>query len=208
MNSDSKDLTSESREEIPEREPRSAPERWLHEHGDSLFRFALARVKRRELAEDLVQDTLLAALRGQDQFRGEAAEQTWLHAILRRKIADYLRQKNREFTFTSLDQPDGWIDNLFDRRERWKVAPGRWKQVPSTSIEQIEFWRVFSDCLGKLPARMANAFSQREIDQADADEICKVLGISTTNLWVILYRARMRLWKCLDANWFCEERVS
>jgi DNA-directed RNA polymerase specialized sigma24 family protein len=134
-----------------------APDRWLDEHGDMLFRFAKARVGRSDVAEDLVQETLLAALRGQQQFRGEADERTWLLAILKRKV--------------------------------------------------VEFWEVFSDCLGKLPQRMAGVFSQREIDQLPAEEVCKELAITPTNLWVLLYRSRLRLWKCLDANWFGGERA-
>lgn len=201
MTLDSENATEANREERPQGESRPDPECWLYEHGDTLFRFAMARVRRTEVAEDLVQDTLLAALRGQEQFRGDAAERTWLLAILKRKIVDHLRRKSRE-SFTSLDQPDQWINNLFDKREGWKVAPGDWEHGPGTALVRVEFWAVFSNCLEKLPPRMADAFAQREIDQMDAEEICKVLAISSTNLWVILYRARLRLWKCLDANWF------
>lgn len=186
--------------------PRLDPDRWLNGHGDVLFRFAKTRVGRSEVAEDLVQETLLAALRSQQQFRGEADERTWLLAILKRKIIDHLRLRERESAFTSFDKPDEWVDDLFDQRERWKVAPGNWERGPGAAMERAEFWGVFSNCLGKLPQRMAEAFSQREIDQRPTEEICKELAISPSNLWVILYRARLRLWKCLDANWFGGER--
>ena len=184
------------------------PSRWLDELGNVLFRYAISRVKRIDVAEELVQETLLAALRGQQQFRGEAEEQTWLLAIMKRKIIDHLRRKDRESSWASIDTPDEWIDDLFDQRGRWKAPPGSWDCGPGAALERAEFWSVFSRCLGKLPRRMAEAFSQREIDQLPAEEICQELAITPTNLWVILYRARLRLWKCLDANWFGEEHAS
>lgn len=208
MNLNSSDAAKSNREGVPAAAPLLEPDRWLKEHGDVLFRFAKSRVGRTEVSEDLVQETLLAALRGQLQFRGTSDERTWLIAILKRKIVDHLRHRGREASFASFDKPDVWINDLFDQRERWKVAPGNWKNGPGAAMEQAEFWAVFSDCLGKLPERMAGVFTQREIDQLSAEEICKDLEITPTNLWVILYRARLRLWKCLDANWFggeCEE---
>lgn len=127
---------------------------------------------------------------------------TWLMGILKRKIVDHLRRATREKGFGALEETDEWIDDLFDKRERWKMAPGHWDYGPGAAIEREEFLGVFANCLQKLPRQMANVFSLREIDQLDAEEICKDLALSSTNLWVILYRARLRLWKCLDANWF------
>lgn len=196
-----------NQKELPTGTLRLDPERWLNEYGDALFRFAKTRVRRSDVAEDLVQETLLAALRGQQQFRGEADVQTWLLAILKRKVVDHQRRNLRESSLTSLDQPDEWVNDLFDQRGRWKVPPGNWERGPGAAMERAEFWTVFADCLGKLPQRMAGVFSQREIDQLPAEEICQDWAITPTNLWVILYRARLRLWKCLDANWFGGERV-
>lgn len=196
------DATERTPEDMPSSAPRLDPEQWLNEYGDVLFRFAKVRVRRSDVAEDLVQETLLAALRGQQEFRGEAEERTWLLAIMKRKTIDHLRRKDRESSLTSLDQPDEWVNDLFDHRGRWKVAPGNWDRGPGAALERAEFWVIFSSCLGKLPQRMAEAFSQREIDQLSAEKICQDLAITPTNLWVILYRARLRLWKCLDANWF------
>lgn len=206
MTVDSGETTKRDRDERLHNAAPLAPDRWLDEHGDVLFRFAKVRVGRSDAAEDLVQETLLAALRGQQQFRGEADERTWLLAILKRKVVDHLRRRQRESPLTGLEQPDEWVDGLFDQGGRWKVAPGNWELGPGAALERAEFWTVFTDCLGKLPQRMAGVFSQREIDQLSTEEICKDLAITPTNLWVMLYRARLRLWKCLDANWFGGER--
>lgn len=185
---------------------RVAVDRWLDEYGDVLYRYAKSRVGRRDVAEDLVQETLLAGLRGQHHFRDQSSERTWLVGILKRKIADHFRQRAREVAQVPLSSTDDWADSLFDDRERWKAAPSIWEHSPSAPLERSEFWQVFTDCLGKIPERMREAFSRREIDETSTEFVCQEMGVTPTNLWVLLYRARLRLWKCLDANWFAGER--
>jgi DNA-directed RNA polymerase specialized sigma24 family protein len=73
---------------------------------------------------------------------------------------------------------------------------GRW------TFERQEFWEVFMGCLGKLPERLAHAFVLREVEELDCPSICSVLDISATNLWVMLHRARLGLWRCLEIHWF------
>lgn len=178
---------------------------WLDEHGDVLYRYAKARVGHREIAEDLVQEALLAGLRGHQNFRGDSSERTWLVGILKRKIVDFHRQHARDAAYVPVEMNDDWIESLFDDRGGWKAAPRMWGNAPSAPLEQSEFWQIFTDCLGKVPERMREAFSRREIDEVSSEYICQEMGITSTNLWVLLYRARVRLWKCLEANWFGSE---
>jgi RNA polymerase sigma-70 factor (ECF subfamily) len=178
------------------------PDQWLDEHGDVLYRYALARVRDRSLAEDLVQETLVAALKAKDSFAGRAAERTWLVGILKHKIIDALRKRGRETPLEELpsaaDEPGDW----FDERGEWRVAPSAWGR-PEQSLEQDQFWRVLQDCIDRLPERLAAVFTLREIDGLESEEICNVLEVSTTNnLWVMLSRARMRLRQCLEIQWF------
>ncbi|MGE0378659.1 MAG: sigma-70 family RNA polymerase sigma factor [Planctomycetaceae bacterium] len=182
------------------------PECWVDDHGDALFRFAMVRVGRREIAEDLVQETFLAGLKSRDRFRGQSQERSWLIAILKHKTADWLNRRARERTQTMGAGGDAWVDSLFDERERWEVPPGHWGDRPETALECTEFWDVFSVCVQKLPARLSMVFQQREIEERSTEEICKELRLSPTNLWVMLHRARLRLRKCLDAHWFLRER--
>jgi len=184
------------------------PERWVDEHGDALYRFALIRVGREEAAEDLVQETFLAALRSRKRYRGQSTERTWLIAILKRKTADWLSRRSQERSRRAAAGEDRWVDCLFDERERWKEPPGTWGDRPETALESAEFWQVFSSCLQKLPLRMGVAFHRREIEERSTRELCQELGVSPTNLWVLLHRARLRLWKCLDRNWFERESES
>jgi RNA polymerase sigma-70 factor (ECF subfamily) len=184
------------------------PESWVDDHGDALFRFALARVGKVDIAEELVQETFLSALRAADNFRGDSQGRTWLVSILKRKIIDYFRSKKRDSSSLLGQQDDSWLESLFDTRGQWKNAPQTWGTQPETALETEEFWGVFENCLNKIPKRMATTFRLRELDNYSAEDICKELQLSTSNLWVVLHRARMRLWKCLDLNWFNGEQRS
>ena len=178
------------------------PATWMDRHSDYLFRYALARLRRREVAEDVVQETFLAALRAKDQFAGASSERTWLVAILKRKIVDHFRRKYRERPAADLTAADGWTDDLFDERGRWREKPARWTADPGAAFEREEFWAAFRACLGKLPGRLADAFTLREVEGLESPEVCKALDVSASNLWVMLHRARQRLWKCLGVHWF------
>lgn len=188
-----------------ERSPHPASahaEAWVDEHGDVLFRYALWRVRDRHVAEDLVQETFLAALRSSQSFRGESSERTWLIGILRHKVVDHQRKDGRESPLAELADSDSELDAQFGKRGGWKTRPGDWRVDPEALLERAEFWAVFDDCLEALPPRLAEAFSLRVMAEVETDEVCKVLGITSTNIWVILHRARGRLRACLEANWF------
>lgn len=179
------------------------PEAWLEQHGNILFRFALARVRDRETAEDLVQETFLAALRSQSSYQGRAAEQTWLVGILRHKIIDHLRRK-REVNLPVSEEGEGQnelIDRLFNGAGHWRHSPKPWKD-PRQSLQQAEFYAVLQHCLQALPGRHGEVFSLYLLQQQSSDSVCQALDISPSNFGVIMYRARLRLRQCLEANWF------
>ena len=136
------------------------PADWLSTHGDALFRYALARTGNRDVAEDLVQESLLAALRARDRFAERSAEQTWLIGILRHKIADHFRRLNRESAEELTESPD---DRWFDGTGHWKSGPAGWPRNPSAALENREFWEVVQGCLSKLPPLLAEAFCSREL---------------------------------------------
>jgi RNA polymerase sigma-70 factor (ECF subfamily) len=176
------------------------PARWVDEHGDYLYRFALARVGRPEAAEDLVQETLLAALQAAGRFAGRASERTWLIGILKKKLIDRFRSGRRTQSAADLDAADDWLDGLYDHTGHWKAAPGRWGADPAELLQRREFWEAFQRCLAGLPDRLREVLSLRLLDDVPAPEVCQTFGISATNLWTLLHRARLRLWHCLDGK--------
>ena len=186
----------------------SDPERWVEDHGDFLFNYALARLRDPARAEDLVQETFLAALKGGKSFAGRSAEKTWLVGILKNKIADHFRKASRETSFTDIAFYDGQENDQFVAdglsQGSWltEYAPGEWNSEPGANLDNEAFWTAFRECAGKLPRNINAAFRLREIDEIETKEVCRILNISENNLWIMLHRARMALRKCLEMNWF------
>src|SRR5581483_3369081 len=181
------------------------PERWVEAHGDALYRFALLRLRDPKSAEEIVQETFLAALQARDRFLGQSSERSWLIGILKHKIIDYFRKISRERSVEEIDKIDEEIEGLFDENGHWKrdeTGPCEWAADPELILERKEFWSAMERCLSKLPGRMASAFSLREIDDIDSREVCETLAISASNLWVLLHRARMQLRRCLEVHFF------
>lgn len=186
---------------------RPDPTAWVDEHGDVLYRFALLRVKDPHLAEDLVQDTFISALEGLDTFKGDSSVRTWLIGILKHKILDQFRKSSREIVSADLEALEGETqDETFNRLEQWRRAPSSWREGPDKLLENKEFWKVFIHCFEGLPESFRRAFALRELDGLKTEEVCKILEVTATNLWVMLHRARARLRNCLDDNWFREKR--
>lgn len=177
---------------------------WIAEHGDALFRYALKRVGKSETAEDLVQETFLAALRSAASFEGRSKAQTWLIGILRNKIADHLRKISRQQEKEAADR----VESGIFRNGHWQMGLKPWPEDPAKWTENQEFWQVVSQCQGKLPAKLALAFRMRDMEDLSMAEICETLEITSTNLSVRLHRARILLRDCLERNWFAARRPS
>jgi RNA polymerase sigma-70 factor (TIGR02943 family) len=180
------------------------PERWVEQYGDQLYRYALIRLRSPQLAEEKVQEALLAAIQARLDYRGRAFERTWLTGILRHKICDHFRKVKRERRFNGMVRQEGSTDHLFHQDGRWIVGPSEWTFDPRHALERKEFLHTFHCCLSELPPRLAQAFSLREIDGMSTGEICKVMAVSAANLSVMLHRSRMRLRYCLEKRWFSE----
>ncbi|MBI4603480.1 MAG: sigma-70 family RNA polymerase sigma factor [Planctomycetes bacterium] len=180
----------------------SAPEDWVDRYGDELFRYAYLRLRDPASAEDAVQETFLAAFRARSEFQGRSSELTWLVSILRRKIVDCFRRAAREQPVVDIETEDPEADGLFQPNGWWRVKPGPWVPDAGALLEQSEFWDVFQGCFSRLPPRLAAAFSLRVLEELEPQETCKVLGVTATNLGVMLHRARARLRRCLEARWF------
>ena len=180
----------------------STPDQWLQLYGNILYRYGVSRVRNSEVAEDLVQETLLAALKAKENFAGKSSEQTWLVSILKHKIIDYFRktsgEKTQEYDESLMaDQQDDY----FDQNGHWQVDFSPWSK-PDKAMEQEQFMTTLQDCISRLPPKMAQLFVLREFDGMKSEEICELMSISTlNNFWVMLSRIRVQLRHCLDINW-------
>ena len=177
------------------------PHTWVAEHGDYLFRVARRQLRSDALAEDAVQETLLAALSARTRYSGEATPRTWLTGILKHKIIDLIRRQAREVEVPRDEEGGQDWEALFKADGHWEHPPCEWR-TPETEAELSQLRVVLLECTDKLKPSLARVFSLREVVGMETEEICKELNISPTNCWVLLHRARLFLRACLELNGF------
>ncbi|NRF70658.1 sigma-70 family RNA polymerase sigma factor [Aquincola sp. S2] len=166
-----------------------------------LLRFARSQLRNDAWAEDAVSETLLAALEKPQSFAGQSQLKTWLIGVLKHKVVDQLRRHTREATILSNDDGEDIDEALFDETGHWRDKPADWGD-PEQHCGQRQFLIVMEACIELLPPTQGRVFMMREWLELETDEICKELQITSTNLWVLLHRARLRLRDCLQLRWF------
>jgi RNA polymerase sigma-70 factor (TIGR02943 family) len=166
-----------------------------------LLRFARGQLRNDAWAEDAVSETVMAALEKPQSFAGQSQLKTWLVGILKHKVIDQLRRHRREATLLTSDDGADLDDLLFAADGHWREMPADWGN-PDAALRERQFFEVMEACLAVLPPTQARVFMMREWLELSSDEVCKELAITTTNLWVLLHRARLRLRACLQAGWF------
>ncbi|MEO8383850.1 MAG: sigma-70 family RNA polymerase sigma factor [Betaproteobacteria bacterium] len=179
----------------------------IHPLRDYLVKIAFIQLRDMTLAEDLAQDTMLAAIQAADRFEGRSKVKTWVTSILRNKIIDAIRAKQRAFAHTSIDAgaDDDFVNVLFSDGGTWEEKPASWGDG-EFDLSQKQFMAVLDICIEKLPPNQGRAFVMKEVLEMGPDEICKSLEITPSNMWVLLHRARLVLQSCLDTKWFANKR--
>lgn len=171
---------------------------WVDEYSDALFSYAYYRLNDRELAYDYVQETFYSALKALDRFEQKSSVKTWLFSILKRKIIDYWRQQEARKTkavskfVSSEDQDESWIEDVSVKDDRPEVE---------IEIENNELRAALMNCISSLPEKWKAVFVDKYIDDKDSDEICNEHGITPSNFWVIIHRAKAKLQGCMKENW-------
>lgn len=173
---------------------------WVNNYGDMLYSFTLMRVNDKGVAEDIVQETFLSAWKSRETYKAQASEKNWLYAICKNKIIDYYRKKS------TIKEQYAEFDNsnvYFDEAEHWtkETAPNEWGIQYNQPVETKEFYGVLEKCKKKLQSMQEKVFVMKYLEDFDAEEICKVLGITSSNYWVIIHRAKLQLRKCIETNW-------
>lgn len=181
-------------------EHRIDPTKWIDNYADYLFNYTITRIKDREVARDIVQETFFAGLKSQDNFKGEASERTWLVSILKRKIIDHYRKINSNKGKAEVKVN---FNNEYDNEGDWlEKSVEDLDGNAESAIENKELGLAIHGCLEKLPAKQAQIFKMKTIEGYDTSAICNELNITASNLWVIIHRARTSLAGCLKQNWF------
>ncbi|MEY5048264.1 MAG: hypothetical protein RLZZ175_1623 [Bacteroidota bacterium] len=182
------------------------PENWVKNYSSGMYKYLLFRVKYKEVAEDLVQETFISALNSLASFSGNSSEKTWLYAIMKFKLADYYR-KHYKNTPAENNADEAFLGDYFDledEKEHWfdKSKPQAWHSDVEDVIEKKEFQQTLDDCVKKVPTKTASVFTLKYLEDQSSKEICDILEISEANLWTLMHRAKLMLRACLEQNWF------
>lgn len=172
---------------------------WVEKYTDELYRRALYKVNDPELAKDLVQETFLAAVRGVGNFRSESSPLTWLHSILNRKIVDYFRSAYRKN-----EQLEGLSASMyFDNDGSWRreKMPANWGDEEPHLLDNEEFLAILKKCFDLLPEKWSTCMKLRFFMNKRSGEICQELDLTSSNLWQIMHRAKLKLRDCVETNW-------
>jgi RNA polymerase sigma-70 factor (TIGR02943 family) len=180
-------------------------EDWVNQFSDELYSWAFYKTSSKETAEDLVQDTFLAAFNKIDSFQGRSQPKTWLFAILNNKLIDYYRRsaKTTKQTF-SLTEKSGFelSEGLFNKNENWDNMEIKsiWTQEEEL-LDNPEFNSLMLGCMDELPKKWKSALTSKYLSEKKADEICQELEISQSNYWQIVHRSKLLMKKCLELKW-------
>ena len=170
---------------------------WVHAHTGDLLRYAKSRVREEDVAEDLVQLAFIAAWEGRKKFAQQSSPRTWLFSILKNKIADHWRKAYRDPVVHGLEPVDA---AFFTGDDRW--APGHipveWGLDGPDQEEQMQ--RFLADCLQQLPTHWRAAVEMKYLKEKNAEAICQELGITATNYWQQVHRAKVQLRECISSK--------
>jgi RNA polymerase sigma-70 factor (TIGR02943 family) len=181
-------------------------ENWVRQYTNDLFNWAYHKTSDYQSAEDIVQETFLVAAENIERFRNESQPKTWLFGILKNKIAEHFRSK--------LKHPQIQIENeesfelFFDKNGSWNKSsrPDEWDINEDQLFDNGDFNKIFEHCMNNLPAQWFSCISMKYLEEKNSTLVCQELGLSTTNYWQILHRAKLQLRECLEQHWFHTKR--
>lgn len=175
---------------------------WVDDYTGELLSWAIYKVTDKELARDLVQDTFLAATEKISSFKSESSPKTWLFSILNYKIIDHYRSKYKN----PIPLEEHPMSRFFGADGHWlkDKMPFKWDDNEMHLLDDGQFLKVLNNCMDALPEKWSLSLKMKYLMEKNGEEICQELGISSTNFWQILHRARLNLRECIETNWFKE----
>lgn len=174
------------------------PSQWVDRFGDDLYRYAVARMKTPQDAEDIVQETFLAAFKSASSFLGRSSLKTWMLGILRRKIADHYHIASK---IQIANSPEDDLDDVFDSDGNFLGQNFVRNSPQIAAMEAAELKQIVLDCVRNLPESQSTVFVLKTLEQRETHEIRKILDISESTYWTRMHRARIAIARCVAAKW-------
>jgi RNA polymerase sigma-70 factor (TIGR02943 family) len=179
------------------------PHKWVENHADYLYAYAISRISDEEQARDLVQEVFLAGLERADKFEGKSTERTWLTAILKNKIIDVYRKRSSGLANIDINIEHQADQDFFHEDGHWKdkYRPTEFGIAQTDPLHAKEFNKVLQHCMQKLPALWLAVFTMKHMEDQPTNTICTELKVSDSNFWVIIHRTKLNLRACLQKTW-------
>jgi len=173
---------------------RNDPAAWralMEEYVPRLTAYAQRMVKERGLAEEIVQEAVVAVHAGFASFEGRCSLKSWLYRAVHNKAIDELRRARRFVEVDAMGEDGAW-EARFDQRH-WRSPPSSWEGGPGAQIDARRVLEAVDRSLATLPHLHREVLLMKEVHGLAPEEICEALGISPANLRVCLFRARRAL---------------
>lgn len=178
----------------------------VRRYSPMLLRLARMYVPTDALAEDVVQETWVAVVRGLERFEGRSSFKTWLFRILVNRAKTRGVREHRSIPFASVsgaadeDGDEGpTVDPArFTSEGAWTSAPADWRDDPEVALDSAETLRVARAAIDELPERQKIVITLRDLEGLSSDEVRNVLDLTETNQRVLLHRARTKVRKALE----------
>jgi RNA polymerase sigma-70 factor (ECF subfamily) len=174
---------------------------WVKDYTDEMYQYTISKTNDKVAAEDIVQNTFLAAFESHSRFKQKSSPKTWLYAILKNKIADFFRQKYKQSSSMQTADP---LKICFDNNGWWlpEHRPKEWKAEEEELLDNPQFNLALKNCIENLPEKWSSVIQLKFLQEQNSREICESLGITLSNFWQMIHRTKMMLRICLEANWF------
>jgi RNA polymerase sigma-70 factor, ECF subfamily len=177
-------------------------------HHHALIRMAMGYVADREVAEEVVQDTWMAVIEGLNRFEGRSSLRTWIFGIMIHKAKDRGVREKRHTTFSAFESFDDENEETVDPSRfhqsgewagHWAFPPQPWdEQTPEKLLASQQAVTAMNKAIEALPSTLKEVLILRDVEGVEAKEVCELLKITETNLYVRLHRARERVRQAVE----------
>lgn len=175
----------------------------VNQHHDAMIRIAMGYVADREVAKEVVQDAWMAVIEGLDRFEGRSSLRTWIFGIMIHKAKHRGVREKRHTTFSAFESIDDDNEEAVDpsRFQRsgewvghWILPPQPWDdRTPEKLLASRQAVNAMQQAIGALSVPLKKVLILRDVEGVEAKEVCELLKITETNLYVRLHRARERV---------------